>query len=583
MKPLRESSRHDPDHARMPAAVGQYERRIAVGIEPLLRLFRGRKLDAPLLRLPLGVELVHVVGEGFGPGCIRRGEQFDATGGLAESAGRIEAGGEPEGHVFAVELRLLMKLRQFHEPSEAGPAPQPQAFEAVLHEDPVLVEQRHDVGHGPERRQTDRLEQHLAESWRHLFGPTGPRGDRPCEFEGHAGAAQLAEGVTRTGEPRMHEHGRLRKRVCERVVIGDDQFEAEFAGPGGLGHARDPAIDRDDEARALRGERLEGCGVQAVALLQPIGHVPRGLCVERIEASHEDRGGAHAVGVVITVDDDLPAGPGGGEDPIGGVGHARQRLGIAEIGERAREERLHGGCIGDAAGGEQGGHDARHAGRPFERRNGRAVVGADVPAFGHEGGPSVAAEWSRSIEAREPAPKNAILPARLRRFFTMAVADIPLPVLPAKPKREDVPQDQVLCEFCTAKCCRYFALPLETPTTREEFEYIRWFLLHEHATVFTEEGDWYVCVHTVCKHLQDDHRCGIYETRPQICREYTTKECEYEDDWVYDQYFETCEQVEEYMDAVLGPGGEYVGDGRKKKNRGKSIRSPKPPLLQILS
>ena len=165
----------------------------------------------------------------------------------------------------------------------------------------------------------------------------------------------------------------------------------------------------------------------------------------------------------------------------------------------------------------------------------------------------------------------------------MLAVDVPLPQFAAKPARGDVPKDKVLCEYCTAKCCRYFALPLETPTTREEFEYIRWFLLHEHATVFTEDGDWYVCVHTVCKHLQDDHRCGIYETRPQICREYTTKECEYEDDWVYDQYFETCEQVEEYMDAVLGPGGLHVGDGRKKKNRGQSIRGPKPALLPIVS
>ncbi len=165
----------------------------------------------------------------------------------------------------------------------------------------------------------------------------------------------------------------------------------------------------------------------------------------------------------------------------------------------------------------------------------------------------------------------------------MVLADIPLPALPAKPKRETVSKETVLCEHCTAKCCRYFALPLETPTTLEEFEYIRWFLLHEHATVFTEEGCWYVCVHTVCKHLKDDHRCGIYETRPQICREYTTDECEYEDDWVYDQYFETAEQVDEYMEAVLGPGGTMIGDGRKKKNRKKSIRSRKPALLPILS
>ncbi|MFM7519090.1 MAG: YkgJ family cysteine cluster protein [Planctomycetota bacterium] len=151
-----------------------------------------------------------------------------------------------------------------------------------------------------------------------------------------------------------------------------------------------------------------------------------------------------------------------------------------------------------------------------------------------------------------------------------------------KPKREEIPADRVLCEYCTAKCCRYFALPLETPSTREDFEYIRWFLLHEHATVFTEEGCWYVCVHTECKHLQPDNRCGIYETRPPICREYTTKDCEYEDDWVYDRYFETPEQVAEYMEAVLGPGGEKVGDGRRAAARGRSIRSPRPALLPIL-
>jgi uncharacterized protein len=48
----------------------------------------------------------------------------------------------------------------------------------------------------------------------------------------------------------------------------------------------------------------------------------------------------------------------------------------------------------------------------------------------------------------------------------MPLADIPLPLLAAKPKRDTVAKDKVLCEFCTAKCCRYFALPLEKPTTR---------------------------------------------------------------------------------------------------------------------
>jgi Fe-S-cluster containining protein len=139
-----------------------------------------------------------------------------------------------------------------------------------------------------------------------------------------------------------------------------------------------------------------------------------------------------------------------------------------------------------------------------------------------------------------------------------------------KPRREEIKPGEFLCDHCTAKCCRYFALPIEKPTTRQDFDYIRWYLLHEGATVFTEEGDWYLLVYATCRHLQDDNRCGIYTTRPQICRDYSTENCEYEDDWVYDRYFEMPEQVEEYAEAVLPP-----------TVRGQ-IRSPRPALLPVL-
>jgi Fe-S-cluster containining protein len=135
--------------------------------------------------------------------------------------------------------------------------------------------------------------------------------------------------------------------------------------------------------------------------------------------------------------------------------------------------------------------------------------------------------------------------------------------------REAVPAGDVLCEYCTAKCCRYFAMPIDIPETVEDFEFIRWYLLHDRATVFVEEEDWYLLVHTTCKHLQDDHRCGIYETRPQICRDYTTENCEYEDNWTYDKYLETSEQVGEYMEVVI-------------QKKGQDIRSRKPPLLPVV-
>ena len=139
-----------------------------------------------------------------------------------------------------------------------------------------------------------------------------------------------------------------------------------------------------------------------------------------------------------------------------------------------------------------------------------------------------------------------------------------------KIRRDDLPEGKILCEYCVAKCCRYFALPIETPTELDDYEFIRWFLLHDRATVFKEDDDWYLLVHTECKHLQPDNRCGIYETRPHVCRDYSTKDCEYEDDWTYDFYLETSEQVAEYTEAVL-------------PKKGRAIRSPKPPLLPVIS
>ncbi len=100
---------------------------------------------------------------------------------------------------------------------------------------------------------------------------------------------------------------------------------------------------------------------------------------------------------------------------------------------------------------------------------------------------------------------------------------------------------------------------------------MRWFLLHDKASVFVEDDSWYLLVHTTCKHLQADQRCGIYHTRPEICREYSTDNCEYDEDSVYEKYFETPEQVAEYLEAT-----------HLQADLG-CLRSPEPPMLPVIS
>lgn len=128
-----------------------------------------------------------------------------------------------------------------------------------------------------------------------------------------------------------------------------------------------------------------------------------------------------------------------------------------------------------------------------------------------------------------------------------------LPILPVKVRREDVKPGEFLCQYCTAKCCRYFALPMETPDGRSDFDDLRWFMMHGRVSAFVENDIWYLMVHSDCQHLLSDNRCGIYETRPRICRKYSTVNCEYDDDACYDKFFEVPEQVDEYAEATLPP------------------------------
>ncbi|MDO4569116.1 MAG: YkgJ family cysteine cluster protein [Planctomycetia bacterium] len=134
-----------------------------------------------------------------------------------------------------------------------------------------------------------------------------------------------------------------------------------------------------------------------------------------------------------------------------------------------------------------------------------------------------------------------------------------------KPSRENLPEGKSLCDYCKGKCCRYFALGIDEPVDWEDFDRIRWFLLHDKAAVFTEDEDWYLLVRTKCKNLDKNNRCKDYDNRPNVCRQYSSSACEYKDNWVYDRYFETPEQVAEYAEAVLGP---RFGD---------DIRSPENP------
>jgi Fe-S-cluster containining protein len=119
-----------------------------------------------------------------------------------------------------------------------------------------------------------------------------------------------------------------------------------------------------------------------------------------------------------------------------------------------------------------------------------------------------------------------------------------------------------LCDKCSALCCRYFVLEIDKPRTRGQFDDVRWYLVHENTFVFIENRKWYLGVYARCKHLQEDNRCGIYETRPNICRKYSTESCDYHGgDYGWEKLFSSAEQLGEYAERWL------VKERQKKARR----------------
>lgn len=124
----------------------------------------------------------------------------------------------------------------------------------------------------------------------------------------------------------------------------------------------------------------------------------------------------------------------------------------------------------------------------------------------------------------------------------------------------------VSCHTCTGLCCRYYAMPIETPEDVEDYDNIRWYLSHEGSHVFVEDGDWYLNVFNPCKYLTQDHRCSNYELRPAICRSYKTHNCELTgEDYGYELHFTSDKQMEEYMKIKFGPKVFERYDKKRKK------------------
>lgn len=117
-------------------------------------------------------------------------------------------------------------------------------------------------------------------------------------------------------------------------------------------------------------------------------------------------------------------------------------------------------------------------------------------------------------------------------------------------KADFVPvEDDSQCSKCLpSKCCTYFALAVDNPESRKDFEAMLWQVAHEKVSFYIQKNQWYMMVHNRCRFLTSANQCAIYETRPYICREHSTKDCEYtSDEYGFSEHFRSYDELLIYI------------------------------------
>lgn len=93
------------------------------------------------------------------------------------------------------------------------------------------------------------------------------------------------------------------------------------------------------------------------------------------------------------------------------------------------------------------------------------------------------------------------------------------------------------CAFCQgATCCTYLTQRIDTPRSMQDFDVLLWQISHRDTQAYKDSDGWCLLVNNACRHLQPGGRCGIYETRPQICREHSNDGCEFEGPAAHEDY-----------------------------------------------
>ncbi len=104
------------------------------------------------------------------------------------------------------------------------------------------------------------------------------------------------------------------------------------------------------------------------------------------------------------------------------------------------------------------------------------------------------------------------------------------------------------CDKCIpAKCCMYFSIEIDEPEDSDDYDDLLWIIAHKDVEIYINDGDWFLMVQTPCRFYDPVKGCLIYPKRPRICRQHRLEECEFDEDYGFDEHFHNYEELDRYI------------------------------------
>jgi len=140
------------------------------------------------------------------------------------------------------------------------------------------------------------------------------------------------------------------------------------------------------------------------------------------------------------------------------------------------------------------------------------------------------------------------------------------------------------CDKCGGRCCLYYCFRIPPPQTYEDFDEIRWYLLHERTSVHVDlEGEWFIRIDNRCGLLTDTPRgprCADYDQRPIPCRVMSPESCDFAaGGWCdYDELFTSADQLDAFARRMLGEQEYLASRDRARASTGRDdVKIDDPP------